>query len=93
MVLHYCIYPSKTYTCGSIVRFYISNISPLYIASIAEYVRESMDKSLGKCDLFDWEYETDSGTFRIIMNRGIDEEITMQAMNKIKDCVIKHFQF
>lgn len=84
MILHYNIFPSNSCTCGSIVRFYLSECTPYDLVSITEYARNKLDSSLGVVDLFDWQYDQKQGTFRIIMNRGVDTETTMQVMNDLK---------
>lgn len=88
MILHFNIYPSNSCTCGSIVRFYVSECEPHMIIKIAELARKLLDKSLGTCDLFDWQYTTMQGTFRIIMQRGVDDETTKQAMNDLKQRLV-----
>ena len=84
MILHFNIYTSNSCTCGSIVRFYVSECEPHMIIKTSELARALLDKSLGTCDYFDWQYTTMQGTFRIIMQRGVDDETTMQAMNDLK---------
>lgn len=84
MILHFNIYPSNSCSCGSIVRFYVSDCNPVDIVAVSDFARRTFDKSLGSCDFFDWQYDTMQGTFRIIMQRGVDDETTMQAMNDLK---------
>lgn len=91
MILHFNIYPSHSCTCGSIVRFYVSECDPADIVVIANYARKTFDTSLGSCDFFDWQYDTMQGTFRIIMQRGVDDETTMQAMNDLKEKILMEF--
>lgn len=88
MILHFNIYPSNSCTCGNIVRFYVSDCEPHMIIKISKLARKLLDKSLGTCDYFDWQYETMQGTFRIIMQRGLDDETTMQAMNDLKQRLV-----
>lgn len=90
MIIHYNIYPSNSCSCGSIVRFYVAYPRSVLIAGIADYVRKILDSSLGVCDFFDYQYDTMQGTFRIIMNRGVDAETTIQAMNDLKKEIKLH---
>lgn len=92
MILHFNIYPSNSCTCGNIVRFYVSDCEPHMIIKISKLARKLLDKSLGTCDYFDWQYETMQGTFRIIMQRGVDDETTMQAMNDLKAKILTSYQ-
>lgn len=92
MILHFNIYPSNSYSSGSIVRFYVSECEPHMIIKIAELARKFLDPSLGICDLFDWQYTTMQGTFRIIMRCGVDNETTMQAMNDLKVKILTSYQ-
>lgn len=90
MIIHFNIYPSNSRTCGSIVRFYVTYPRSVLIAGITDYVRKVLDPSLGVCDYFDWQYDTMQGTFRIIMNKGVDDETTIQAMNDLQRMIKLH---
>ena len=92
MILHFNIYPSNSCTCGSIVRFYVSECTPVDVVAISDFARRTFDNSLGTCDYFDWQYEMNHGTFRIIMQRGVDDETTMQAMNDLKVKILTSYQ-
>ena len=92
MILHFNIYPSNSCTCGSIVRFYVSECTPVDVVAISDFARRTFDTSLGTCDYFDWRYDTMQGTFRIIMQRGVDDETTMQAMNDLRIKILTDYQ-
>ena len=92
MILHFNIYPSNSCSCGSIVRFYVSDCNPVDIVAVSDFARRTFDKSLGSCDFFDWQYDTMQGTFRIIMQRGVDDETTMQAMNDLRIKILTEYQ-
>ncbi len=89
--MHYNIYPSNSCSCGSIVRFYVSECEPVDIVAVSDFVRRTFDTSLGNCDYFDWQYDTMQGTFRIIMQRGVDDETTIQAMNDLKRKILTEY--
>lgn len=92
MILHFNIYPSNSYSSGSIVRFYVSECEPGDVVAISDFARRQLDTSLGNCDYFDWQYDTMQGTFRIIIQRGVDDETTMQAMNDLKVKILTSYQ-
>lgn len=91
MQLHFNIFPPKSPRYEHIVIFYISECAPQDLLTITQYVRSTFDTSLGTCYFFDWEYELMQGTFRIIMQRGVDSETTMQAMNDLKEKILTEF--